>query len=98
MSQPDIKWHTRICDGCGDFLNTYSEPAVCAAGNGLGEDIHEFEKSKKDDTYCEHALHFQCAKCNDDKEKKDREAYEQAEAAAATSGSGSGSGVQAGIS
>jgi hypothetical protein len=95
MSQPDIKWHTRICDGCGDFLNTYSEPAVCAAGNGLGEDIHEFEKSKKDDTYCEHALHFQC---NDDKEKKDREAYEQAEAAAATSGSGSGSGVQAGIS
>jgi hypothetical protein len=97
MSVDQIKFHTKVCDGCDDFYNTYCEEFVCALGNGLGNDIHEFKKSKQSDKYCEHVLYFQCAKCDDDKEIRDREAYEQAEAAEA-SGSGPRSGGQAEIS
>jgi hypothetical protein len=96
ISVDPIKLHTIICDTCDDFFNTFSEPAVCAIGF-RGKNVHEFKESKQSDKYCEHLLHFQCAKCDDDKEKRDSEAYEQAEAAEA-SGSGPGSGGQAEMS
>jgi hypothetical protein len=105
MSQSALKWHTKICDSHIDFIEEYSEPAVCAVGF-WGRDVHKFHESERYDIVissgrephecCEYVLHFVCQECEDAKNERDRlarEAREQAEGAAA-----SGAGGQAKIS